>query len=238
MSVRAAALRCAVPRATWAAWESGRTAPTTSRLDRLLTVLALDLRLVDRQPEPAGEDRVRRHLRASLTQRARWALADQLDAVVAACCERPRLLSGPAAVGVWVPYVVARGPLPLPSAPAGPDLVRLRLDLGFGRAVRAAVATPSALVASGAAEQWPALLTSLRLLRTEAPRDMAERKLPAHRDPDEDREMHDLSHTLTWGGRGLRPVSAQDSRAWRLDAPASLDEALLRQRLPPRHPRP
>lgn len=236
LSVRAAALRCDVPRATWAGWEAGTAAPSAARVEQVLAQLGLDLALVERCPEPAGEAAVRRHLRRSLTTRARLALGDQLAPVLAACRECPRTLTGPAAVGVWVPHVVARGPLPLPAAADVSSLVPPRLDVEEERrAVRAVVPSPWALVRAGAADQYPSLVIAARLLREEAPRDLVGRRLPAHREPDEDREARDLAQTLTWGGRGRLPVAANDSRAWRLDAPATLDEALARQRLPLRN---
>ncbi|MEX2290750.1 MAG: hypothetical protein WD794_10550 [Mycobacteriales bacterium] len=103
------------------------------------------------------------------------------------------------------------------------------------RAAQAFVPTPAALVSDGHAERWPQLLTSVRLLAHEGPRDAGGRRLPAHRDPDEDREVRDLAMTLTWGGRGAALVASEDSRGWRLGAPATLDEALLRQGLPARN---
>jgi hypothetical protein len=200
LSIRAAALHCDVPRGTWAGWEAGTSCPTALRLDEALRALGLDLRLTARSAEPPGESLVARHLSRSLTARARAALADQLSAVVEACCTAPRLLTGPAAVGVWVPHVVARGPLPLPRDPDD------------------------------------SALTSARLLAT-GPRDVAGRRLPPHRDPDEQREIRDLMYTLTWGATSCFPISESDSRAWRLGAPATLDEALTRQRLPARNRR-
>lgn len=236
LSIRAAALRCGVPRTTWAAWEAGRTTPGAVRLDELLAVLGLDLRLVRRPVEPAGVEAVRRHLRRSLTERARLALGEQLDDVIAACRVQPRHLTGPAAVGVWVPKVVARGPLPLPVAAPGAGAVPLRLDLHEpGGPARAVVGFPGALLAEGAAATWPGLVTSARLLRTESPRDLAGRRLPAHRDPDEDRELRDIGQTLMWGGRGGMPVDETDGRGWRLGAAATLDELLQRRGLPVRH---
>jgi hypothetical protein len=110
---------------------------------------------------------------------------------------------------------------PLPTAPRGAGLVALRLDVAYdgnGPSV-AVVPTPSSLISAGAADQWPALSTAARLLDERAPLDAAGRRLPAHRDPDEDREQADLAQTLTWGGRGRVPVTPLDSRAWRLDAP-------------------
>jgi transcriptional regulator with XRE-family HTH domain len=234
LSIRAAALRCDVPRGTWAGWEAGTSCPTAQRLDEALRVLGLDLRLSARAQEPPGEHLVTRHLRRSLTVRARAALADQLSTVVEACWTATRLLTGPAAVGVWVPHVVARGPLPLPADPGDSALVRLRLD--ERRRAYAVVPTPAQLIATGAAQSWPALLTSARLL-ADGPRDVAGRRLPPHRDPDEQREVRDLMHTYTWGATGRFPISDSDSRGWRLGAPATLDEALTRQRLPARNRR-
>lgn len=237
MSIRAASMRCDVPPSTWADWESGRTAPPVDRLDDVLMVLRLDLRLVPRADEPAGEIDVAQHLRQSLTQRARAALGEQLEATTAACRSAPRLLTGAAAVGVWVPHVVARGPLPLPPVRAASGLVKLCLSLGTGRTRTASawVQAPSGLLFDGLAHRWPSLLISARLLAENAPRDALGRRLPAHRDPDEDREARDLAMALTWSGRGRIPISPEDSRAWRLDAPATLDEALIRQRLPVRN---
>lgn len=237
MSIRAASMRCGVPTSTWADWETGRSSPPADRLDEVLTVLRLDLRLVQRIEEPPGELAVVRHLRQSLTQRALAALGEQLEATLSACRSAPRLLTGAAAAGIWVPYVVAHGPLPLPPARAAAGLVQICLSQGDGRTrtARAWVQTPAGLLFDGLADRWPSLLTSARLLAENAPRDVVGRQLPAHRDPDEDREVRDLAVTLTWGGRGRMPVSPEDSRAWRLDAPATLDEALTRQRLPARN---
>ena len=237
LSIRAAAERCDVPRATWGDWEAARSAPPVRRLDEVLAALRFDLRVVEREAEPPGEQAVRRHLRRSLTERGRTALGDQLAAAVAACRQTPRLLTGPAAVGVWVPHAVARGPLPLPPAPTSPGWVPVRLEAAGagGPAADAVVAPPAVLLSEGQAEQWPQLLTSVRLLATEAPRDLFSRRLPAHRDPDEDREHRDLAFALEWAGRGAIPISRTDSRAWRLDAPATLDAALLRAGLPLRN---
>lgn len=236
LSIRAAAARCSVPRATWAGWEAGTSAPGADRLEQVLAQLDLDLVLVDRHREPARDAEVQRHLRLSLTERARRALGEQLMPVLGACCSEPRLLTGPAAVGVWVPHIVARGPLPLPTAPRAAGLVPLRLDVEEERrAVRAVVPCPWALVRQGAAEQYPSLLIAARLFREQAARDLAGRRLPPHREPDEEREARDLAQTLTWGGYGRLPIAANDSRAWRLGAPATLDEALALQRLPRRN---
>jgi transcriptional regulator with XRE-family HTH domain len=236
--VRGAAERCDVPRAAWAGWESGQTSPSARKLDAVLAALGLDLRVVDRPEEPpADEQAVRSHLRLSLSDRARAALGGFLPEVAAACRGRPRLLTGPAAVGVWVPDVVAEEPLPLPAAARGAGLVALRLDVAYdgrGRSV-ALVPPPTQLISAGADGDWPALLTAARLLDAEPPLDAAGRRLPAHRDPDEDREEVDLGQTLTWGGRGRVPVTSLDSRAWRLDAPATLDDALRRKGFRVRH---
>lgn len=246
LSLRAAAERCDVPRTTWADWEAGRTAPPADRLDAVLRDLRLDLLLVDRTAEPPGQARVAEHLRLSLTVRAAGALGDQLDRVVVEARKqlagdwpaspRPLRLTGPAAAGIWVPCVVARGPVPLPVAdPDDPSLVPVRLLASDGR-TRAVVGvpTPGVLISEGRAQTWPQLHTSARLL-AEGPRDAAGRRLPPHRDPDEARELRDLMFTLEWGGRGKELVSPTDSRAWRLDAPATLDEALAWRRLRPRN---
>lgn len=190
--------------------------------------------------------RVAEHLRKSLTVRAAAALGDQLDRVVVAArrqlvghwpaAPRPLRLTGPAAAGIWVPHVVARGPLPLPAAdPKAPGLVPVHLLGSDGRAHAVVMApTPALLVAEGRVQTWPQLHTSARLL-ADGPRDAAGRRLPPHREPDEARELRDLMLTLEWGGRSKELVSPTDSRAWRLDAPATLDEALARQGLRPRN---
>lgn len=238
LSIRAAASRCDIPQSTWADWEAGKSAPTTTRLDRAPAALSLTLQLAESDPpEPPGQDAVARHLRRSLTQRARQALGDQLGAALAAAADYPRQLTGPAAVGVWVPHVVARGPLPLPpvSGSASPVVLRLDDDSPGTAPVHVAVEPPEALVAQGLAERYPQLATSVRLLAGRR-RDAAGRRLPPHRDPDEVREWRDLMYVLTWAGLGTLPITAADSRAWRLDAPATLDEALLWNRLPLRNP--
>lgn len=246
LSIRAAAERCDVPRTTWASWESGRAAPPADRLDAVLRDLRLDLLLVDRTAEPPGVAQVAKHLRQSLTVRAAAALGDQLDRVVIAAqrqlaggwpaSPRPLRLTGPAAVGLWVPHVVARGPLPLPAAdPEDSGLVPVHLLGSDGRKRACVMApTPAVLVTEGRAQTWPQLHTSARLL-ADGPRDVAGRRLPPHREPDEARELRDLMFTLEWGGRSKELVSPNDSRAWRLDAPATLDEALARQGLRPRN---
>lgn len=236
LSIRGAAVRCDVPHTTWADWESGRSAPTTARLEGVLRHLALDLQLVPRPSAGGDVTTLRAYLRRSLTYRARQALDEQLASTLAAAGEFPRLLTGPAAVGIWVPHVVARGPLPLPPVPPTPGLVVLRLDDGSFAEPRARVAVPppDVLVSDGLHERYPQLITSVRLLADRA-RDAAGRRLPPHRDPDEARERADLQLALTWAGRGRLPIEETDSRAWRLDAPATLDEALLWNRLPLRN---
>ena len=237
LSVRAAAQRCDVPRATWAGWESGATSPSARKLDAVLGVLGLDLRLIPRAVEPPGEDAVRRHLRRSLSDRARTASGRFLPDVAAACREHPRLLTGTAAVGVWVPDAVATEPVSLADVPAGGGMIALRLDVPYDRdgPCVAFVPPPSCLISADADRSWPALLTAARLLDEHAPLDEAGRRLPAHRDPDEEREARDLAHTLTWGGRGPLPVSPLDSRAWRLDGPATLDDVLRAKGFRTRH---
>lgn len=236
LSVRAAALRCDVPRATWGDWEAGRAAPTAQRLDQVLELLDFDLRLVPRLAEPAGQDEVRRHLRLSLTRRAALALGEQLARTWRASRDSPRLLTGPAAVGVWVPHVVAHGPLPLPVArrPTGWVPVHLVSEDPYLSAVCFAP-TPAMLISEGLEHTWPQLLTAARVLADEAPRDALRRQLPPHRDPDEQREARDLDCALTWAGRGRIPITPTDSRAWRLDAPATLDDALREAGLPVRN---
>jgi transcriptional regulator with XRE-family HTH domain len=236
MSVRAAALRCDVPRATWGDWESGRAVPTTRRLDEVLDLLGFDLRLVPRGMEPDGADLVRRHLRRGLTWRAAAALGDQLASTWLACSESPRLLTGPAAAGIWVPHVVARGPLPLPPARDTTGWVPVHLVSGpHDPGAMCFVPTPAMLISEGKEDAWPQLLTAARLLAYEAPLDGVRRQLPPHRDPDERREARDLNEALTWAGRGRIPISPTDSRAWRLDAPATLDAALREAGLPVRN---
>lgn len=234
LSVRAAAEAAGVPRTTWARWEAGDGAPTATRLDEVLRALGYDLRLTDRALEPRGESAARRHLSRSLTERVQGALAEQYDAAVTACREHARLLTGPAAVGLWVPGVVARGPLPLPRARRVGGTVSVHLTAAGGAAV-AHAPTPAMLITAGAAALWPGLITAERLLAEESSRDAGGRRTPAHRDPDEEREVSDLAHTLTWGATVRTPVSPSDSRAWRLGAPASLDQQLVARGFPKRH---
>jgi transcriptional regulator with XRE-family HTH domain len=236
LSVRGAAARCDVPRATWAGWESGATSPSAKKLTAVLEVLGLELRLVPKT-EDAGRQAVRSHLRRSLSDRARDALGDFLGTTTAACRTSPRLLTGAAAAGVWVPGVVADEPLPLPRVLAVVGLVAMRLDVADDRRGPsvALVPPPTHLMSDGADDRWPALVTAARLLHEHAPLDAAGRRLPPHRDPDEDREEGDLARTLTWGSSCRPPVTPLDSRAWRLDGPATLDDVLRRQGFRVRH---
>ena len=121
-------------------------------------------------------------------------------------------MNGPAAAGLWVPDVRARGPLALPRAGSGGGTVALHLTSTGGPAV-AHVPTPAMLITDGAHEHWPALTTAERLLDEEGSRDAGGRRSPAHRDPDEEREVRDLAVTLTWGATARTPVSPSDSRS-------------------------
>jgi hypothetical protein len=98
-----------------------------------------------------------------------------------------------------------------------PGLVPVRV--GGGHDLH--VLPPAVLAGQHACRTWrPALLAAAALLHQQAPRDVAGRRAPAHRQPDEDEEARRLSHSLAWTFRE-RP-SATDSRAHRLGAPVSL----------------
>jgi transcriptional regulator with XRE-family HTH domain len=223
LSVRAASARAEVARSTWGEWESGARPVTADVLAGVLRCFGEELGRAPAAEEPSGAAGVRHHLTRSLSDRARAALGEQLDAVTTACRGQPRRLTGPAEVGVWVPHVTARGPLALPRVGPTTGLVRVRLDVE-GEVAAAWVAPPDQLLLAGAHRCWPALVTAARMLHGEAPLDAGRRRLPPHRQPDEARERADLASSILWEVPGGPPVDERDSRAWRLDAAASLDE--------------
>ena len=238
LSQRQLAERAGISRSTIGAIESGAHAASARVLDALLAAVDLDLVLAPRLT--AAEDgQLRRHLRLSLTQRLRLATGE--SPVLA---QRPRkaqwdelarlarcgvvVLDPPLAVGLWTPVppvqravITVHGSDSVASdvvdvrqtnEEAPPSLVPIPMTLGC----RVWVLPPGEL-ARPSSEQ--AQLRHVdQLLHSEAPRDEAGRRRPAHRDPDAFDEDWRLLQTRSV----LRRPDLRNGRAWRLDAPASL----------------
>jgi hypothetical protein len=129
------------------------------------------------------------------------------------------VLEGRLAVAIWLPLGVVE---PVTITSVGdqdrPSLVPITLV----NSARVWVPPPGELAMPD--EQMTRLRQADLLLHAEGARDDADRRRPPHRDPDENAEHWRLLVT-----KGADQVSRPDprlSRAWRLQAPASLHQQL------------
>lgn len=245
LSQRDLAARAGLARRTIGAVEAGRQSPSATVLDRLLEAVGLDLVLCPRD-DGAEDLELRQHLLLSLTQRLRLALGE--SRVLQAPCRTAGwaellmlsrrgkvVVEPPLADALWFPTgpvspvaVTLHSPHDAPTtvvvqvrlAEQPPSSALIPVILQIGR--RVWVSPPSDLALRD--ERIGRLRQADVLLHQCAARDGAGRRRPAHRDPDEcDEEWRLL---VTKGASGHRP-DPRDSRAWRLDASASLAQRLL-----------
>jgi hypothetical protein len=198
-------------------------------LDRLLASVGLDLVLAPRLDEETSAE-LRRHLRLSLTQRLRLALGESASVhapprtqawqdLLALSRQGRVVLEGNLATAIWLPIgVVEEVTTSLAGEPDRPSLVPITLV----DSCRVWVRPPGELAMPDA--QTALLRQADLLLHAKAARDDADRRRPPHRDPDEDDEHWRLLVTKA-ADQVVRP-DPRLSRAWRLNAPASLHQQL------------
>lgn len=238
LSQRAMAAAAGVPRSSLEAAESGRRRPSLALLEAVAAAAGLELALDHAlQPLNCG---TRRHLHLSLSQRLHllvggdgrpwhthrlpvWRALDELAAT-------GRLfLTGPAAVGLWLPEVVL-DPLPLGLEPHGaaptPSHPRLQVTVGerpdeatisVPLPVRAVwTPSPAALARDPGCARWRQALRSVAaVLDAEAALDVNGRRAPAHREVQGEHEAWRVLFARRWTQRFL-PPERLDGRAWRL----------------------
>jgi transcriptional regulator with XRE-family HTH domain len=253
-SQRTLAALSGVPLSTIAAIESGSRQPSVRTLDRLLAAGGLDLEMVERRlDEPAAA--LVNHLQRSTSQRLWEALGGHgrvrpgpalpvFEVLASLARSHLVVLTGPAALGVWLPGRRAAQPLPVHVEPrdlaVGPRVAMGGLleaqegipdvavaTVGVAVDVAIGVATPWALRLDRAcAHERNELRDVARLLHDGGARADAGRRVPAHRDPREPREFWSLYHrkVISFGSRAA--PSVLDSRSWRLDEAASLAQWL------------
>ncbi|MDT7544844.1 MAG: hypothetical protein QOE99_954 [Actinomycetota bacterium] len=229
MSQRALASASGVARATITAVESGHRNATSAVLDRLLASVGLDVCLVPRLDDESSTA-LRRHLSLSLTQRLRLALGESPSVhvpprtrawqdLVTLSRQSRVVLEGQLATAIWLPVGIVE---PISTSTVceheHPSLVPITLV----HSSRVWVRPPGELAMPD--EQTTLLRQADLLLHAHAALDDAERRRPPHRDPDEDDEHWRLLVTKG-AGQVVRP-DARLSRAWRLNAPASLQQQL------------
>jgi len=254
LSQAAFARRAGLGRATVERAESGRGVTSSDVLARALAAAGLEL-----VPEPVLAPLtadVLAYLHLSLTRRLYRSLGGRhrdpsTDRSVSGWSQLLALagagildLSGPSALGLWLPSVpapVSVGFLPKPfqTRPDTPDLAvappaqavgRVEVPLvPLGWVLTAPTPTDLALDPACQAHRRD-LLAVARALHAAAPRDRAGRRVAAHKDPRHAVEQSDVFHD-----RGLKryPMPpATDVRSWRLDDDASLSAWLQHHGIP------
>ena len=254
LSQAAFALRAGLSRATVERAESGRGAASTTVLSRALAAAGLEL-----VPEPVLgplSDETAEHLALSVTRRLYRSLGGRhrdpaLDRTATPWTQLLALagtgrvdLSGPSALGLWLPSVpapveVGYEPAPFRTRPETPALqvvppapragtVRVPL-LPLGWVLTAPTPTDLALHPGCQAHRRD-LLAVASALHAEAPRDRAGRRVAAHKDPEHAVEQSDVFHDRALKRFPMPP--ATDVRSWRLDDDASLSAWLLHHGIP------
>jgi transcriptional regulator with XRE-family HTH domain len=229
-----------------AAWEAGQRSPSLAALGRVLAAAGLELVAEPRIPQDADTS-LRQHLSLSLTQRLRLALGESgvlakpphsqtWGDLIAVARSGQVLLEPPLATAMWLPDVRVGRPLvsvfhPRRSLPRGSISTRVRpgdaplaaVPFLMGAGARVWVLPPAELALP--AEQERMLRLAARLLHLDSSRDDAERRRPAHRDPDEGDEDLRLLRTKAISRR----PDLRNGRGWRLGAAASLAQHLRQQ---------
>ena len=267
LSQRALARVAGVDATTVAAVEAGRRIPGVTVLAAIVRAAGLEL-TVDRPVVPLCRH-VRSHLRRSLSARLHLLVGGsgrpRVPPVPSLWAELDRAaaggrvyLTGPSAVGLWVPGVDAPAPSfvitarrpPGPGAAAhrrpGPGAARRReLSRAFstgpvpadctvtvplpGHSVR--TPPPEALALRSDCAPWRTVLRSVaRALDEQGALDRAGRRSPAHREPLREDEAGRLLVARRWNA-SLRPPDRLNGRGWRLDDEVGFQEWVERRAL-------
>ena len=243
LSQRGLAERLGVSAKTIASWESEGRVPSLRHLHALLAMQGHELTSRPRPQPPT--DALVRHLRLPLTSRLRLALGESPNPyhratgdawqalLVLGRCGRA-VVQPPVATGIWIPVRPSRSTqltvheprreLPvLPgvdaiatTAPPAPSLVPVTVS----GPVRVWVLPPGELLTADAEQ----LQIASRLLYASDSRDEAERRAPAHRDPNEWVEAARM--LMTKASAGLERPLPELGRGWRLGAPVSSAQAV------------
>lgn len=254
LSQAAFALRAGLSRATVERAESGRGATSSKVLCRALAAAGLEI-----VPEPVlGPLSVEtvEHLTLSLTRRLYRSLGGRhhdpaLDRKATPWRQLLALagagrvdLSGPSALGLWLPSVpppvavgFALAPFrvrpetpALQTAPPAPRVGTVQVPLlPLGWVLTAPTPTDLALHPECQAHRRD-LLAVASALHADAPRDRAGRRVAAHKDPQHAVEQSDVFHDRALKRFPMPP--ATDVRSWRLDDDASLSAWLLHHGIP------
>lgn len=262
LSQRGLAGRAGLALGTVTGVESGRVQPGFATVVTLLAAAGLDL-----TPGVTGLDppiALRGYLTWATTERLRHALRDEnpertatadrrlaaLARVAPVAAGSARVaLTGPAALGLWLPDHRAPWPVavqvwPVPARPMpesegvvvtvadGPFPVGC-VPVAVGPASRLWCPTPLELLLDPRCAAWGTELRAvLEVLHSDVGRDDAQRRPPPHRDPDERAERERVMSTHAYG-RVARPVpDPRRSRAWRAGAPASARQWLREKGYP------
>lgn len=243
-SQRELASRAGVSASTVAAIESGARTASLPTLTALLA--AVDLELTVDVRVPGADPELRAHLRKSMPMRLHLALGGSGNLHTAPPRGWRQLLRlnsygqvslfGPLAAGVWlpglaVPEVIAvqfrhLQTMPLPHTcdlhlvqDDAQEIASVHTGIGIGWGIRVPSPAELALDPSCAAHRL-GLRTAARVLHDEPARDLADRRVAAHRDPEHDLEAARIFHTKRWGRLPL--PGPRDRRSWRLQDQASM----------------
>jgi transcriptional regulator with XRE-family HTH domain len=175
VSQRGLAARAGVAPSVVGEIESGRSQPQVATLERLLHALGLELGVLPRYE--SEDEALRRWLRASTSDRLRWALGPAVTRALTELGRGPFVLPPVVSAGVWLPGRPVPSPLPVlvplfvgtgPAHPLlrparGPWAVHGLVAVGFGPFHTALVWPPEAPVMQEV-ERAPELRAVARLL--------------------------------------------------------------------------
>jgi transcriptional regulator with XRE-family HTH domain len=224
-------------------WEAGLREPSMESLRKVLALQGLELTARPPEAEPSPE--LIGHLQLPLTARLRLALGespnryhrakgDAWRALVVLGRLGTAVVQPAVATGIWVPVVAServrvvvhepRVALPAcagadvcaTDAPPAPSLVPVAVD----GPVRVWVLPPAELLV----EEVRQLRLAASLLAAAEQRDDADRRAPAHRDPNEWVEAARM--LMTKGTDHLERPDPERGRAWRLGGAVSLAQAV------------
>ena len=247
LSQRAMAARAGVGITTLAAAESGKQEPSLRVVYAVLSVAGLELTVAAPPPPPCRH--VLAYLSWSLSARLHmsvggsgwpkydrdlpvWRQLQQLSAAGTI------FLTGPPAVGLWLPGLLHEAPLPIGLADAHgvPPPPSPTPDLAVRVAERPVDCTvsiplvprclwtppPAALALRPDCAPWQRALRAVAtVLDGNGARDAAGRRVAAHREPARDDETGRLLYARRWS-RSLLPPDAVDGRGWRLNDDAGM----------------